>query len=129
MTIVFTPSGGSAVHLAGAESDGADGPSLKRGSVSQLMQVEAVTGAAKPAVHDRGNRRVTQSFQSMKAYADYEAAQAAILTHMQAILGKGTCVFTQGTAVLTLTDAFVTAEHDGSTGCSVLWSYTVEGSL
>lgn len=128
MTIVFTPSGGSPVNLAGAAADGSDGPFAQSGSLSQLMQEEPVTGATKPAVHDRGNRRVTRSFSSRKEYADYEAAQAAEVAMYSAVSGLGSCVFTQGSSVLTLTDAYVQFTCV-SMGATNEYNWTVTGSL
>ena len=127
MTISYTPEGGSSVSLAGAESDLADGPLGMEGGAESAIQQEAIVRAAYPFRASRGNRVYTISFTVRRKHTDYEAAHAAWLAHVQAFNNVGSCVFTQGSATLTLTKAQVTARGSIRLGATTEWVYTVTG--
>lgn len=127
MTIVFTPDGGgSAVNIAGAESDGADGPSGMEGGAQIRVQQDDIIGATVPARFARGNQVVTISLQVRKSHASYEDAHAYWLAHLVAFSVLGTVVLTQGAAVLTLTAADV-VPRGKTTGATSEWSYQITG--
>ncbi len=130
MTIVYTsdrPST-SPVYLAGEDEAGMDDPLGLGGGGETVVQLDNIVDAEKPAVFDRGNDRVSYSFTRKTEHADYEAAVAYWITHIQACLGTGTVVLTQDDAVLTLEDATVKAEGE-SQGASMLWRYQISGNV
>jgi len=126
MTIVYTPEGGAAVSLAGAETDVSDGPRDLHGGASAIVQEEAIVGAAYPARFARGNRSYQVSFSVRKPHATYAAAVLYWLGHLQEFNNLGSLVITQGASTLTLTKASV--EVDGfPNGATSEWNYRVTG--
>lgn len=126
MTVVFTPSGGSAVSLAGADAGGLDGASgLRMGGQSMVQQEPQVRGSV--AVFDRSNRRVSGSLTARKQHTDHHAAMTYVAAHIAALAGVGTLVFTWTGGSLTLTSAHITAEGRDM-GATSEWTYSFEGT-
>ena len=126
MTINYTPEGGSVVSLAGTESDLADGPLGLTMSADAIMEETPIIRAAYPYRVARGNRTYRAGFSVRKKHTDYEAAHAYVLAHVQEFNNVGSAVFTQGSAVLTLTKAQVRAQGV-SAGATSEWTYEITG--
>jgi hypothetical protein len=130
VTIVFTPSGGSAINLAGADATGFfDAPQDYRISAERVVQRTNIVRGTKPAVRDRGNRAVSCSFLTARKYADHPAAAVALDAHVEAVTANsGTVVITQGASTIrTINNA--TVKPDGRTdGALTYVSYQITGT-
>lgn len=126
MTVSFTPDGGGAISLAGAEADISDGPLGLRGSSQIMVQEDPLVDADFPSRLGRGNQVVEVSFSVKKKHASYEAAVAYWMTHIAACNDIGTCTFVQGSASLSLGSADVVAEGFPN-GATSEWTYRVRG--
>jgi hypothetical protein len=92
MKAYYTPAGGAATQLAGADADYVDAAHSFSGGREGAVQVTAIVRGAKPKVHDRKNHTRTLRFSVRTRYATPEAAYAANVALMAVLDSIGTLV-------------------------------------
>lgn len=128
MVITFTPTTGSAVTLAGADTSQFDQPLGFGLDLRDLTQTDAIVRGTAPAVRNRGNREISVTFQTERAYADYDAAVAAIAVHKGKFDLLGTVTIVQGATTITINNARVSARLISANGAVTMWGYSISGT-
>lgn len=128
MVITFTPTTGSAVTLAGADSNQFDQPIGLTMEARDVTQVTTIVRGTKPDVQNRMNREYSVSFSTERQYSDWAAAVAACNTHLTKFDLLGTVTLVQGATTVTINNARVSARLMSITGAVTMWAYSITGT-
>jgi hypothetical protein len=126
--ITFTPSGGSAVTLAGTGREAAQDFAL---SFSDQVQGAALARAAAVTLYNRGNRGTTLGWSTARSHADQPTAEAFMFSHAAAITSglTGSLVCTpDGGSAKTFNGAVVRISASRHIGLTTFHTYEAQGT-
>ena len=128
MQIAFTPSGGSAVTLAGTGREAAQGFAL---SFTDQVQSAGPLRADKMTLHNRGNRLTSLSWSTTRSHSTQPVAEAFMFSHAADITPRltGSLVCTpDGGSAVTYSGAVVRISASRHIGLTTLHTYEAQGN-